>query len=318
MRIVSLTPAADALLADLGLTGAVVGRTGGSGRPAAGDGAVREVARDAGQDVPDEPLVAGTGPHGHVTPYAVDFAALREVAPDVIVTEETCPVCRLAYRPLADGAAVAAAELDGRSLTVVSLSARRLEDALAPIVPVATLLQHRERGQRLLKLRSARLLALGMHVARYVVRTGSERRRVLLAEVTPPAGIQLPGRWLPDMIDAAGGIPLLDAAGASPAPLSSEDVLAARPDVLLLGAFDLAVAQAELRRLASRPGWRELPAIQCGQAWALRFDDLFVHATSRLVEGVEVLLRIIAPEALGANGTPPPPELAWRLPEAGS
>jgi len=45
----------------------------------------------------------------------------------------------------------------------------------------------------------------------------------------------------------------------------------------------------------------------------LKLDGLFTRPAPHLVDAVEVLLRMVFPAALGANGTPPPPERALKL-----
>lgn len=314
MRLVSFPAAANDLLADLGLASEIAGKAAGV------PGEVRDapdVARATDLPAPDQPLLSGLGAHEHTTRFVVDRPLLRAVRPDVLITEEVCPVCRAAYRPLADGAAVSHTTIDGQDVTLVTLNARRLEDVLAPIVPLATMVGHPQRGHSLLNTRSARLLALGMHVARHLVRNGGDRPRVVLAavggELSGPRGVppgagsplRLPGRWLPDMIDAAGGVPLLAEAGGDDLTLAPERVSQAQPDVLLLGAPDLASARGAATALAADGAWGDVPAVRQGRTWALHLDGLFTHPSPRLVEGVEILLRIIFPQALGANGAPP-------------
>jgi iron complex transport system substrate-binding protein len=299
MRIVTLPPGATDLVESLGLASEVVGRTGDPASAPA-------LAREADPPEPDRPLIACVAPHAHVSRYVVDTLALAAARPEVILTEEVCPVCRALYRDLADGVAVAGAGLGGRDVPLLTFNPRRLEDVLAPIVPVATLLGRTERGERLLHARSARLLALSMHVARHLVRTGGQRPTVALIRA---GGDRLvaPGRWIPDLLDAAGGVPLLVEAGEDDVPVTAEDVGRAHPEVLIVGADGPAWADRGAATVAALtlPGTR---------VWALRYDGLFTRPGPHLVEGVEVLLRMISPAALGANGTPPPPDRARPTP----
>ncbi|MDQ3699474.1 MAG: cobalamin-binding protein, partial [Chloroflexota bacterium] len=135
MRIVSLPAGANDLLADLGLQAAICGTALGAPRAAAG---VPVVARLADGEPSDELPLLVTRPHDHVTRFVVDRAAVGALRPDVLITEEVCPVCLAEYDPLAAGAAVAQTTIDGHEVRLVSLHARRLEDVLAPIVPLAT------------------------------------------------------------------------------------------------------------------------------------------------------------------------------------
>jgi hypothetical protein len=49
------------------------------------------------------------------------------------------------------------------------------------------------------------------------------------------------------------------------------------------------------------------------QLWAIGVETLLPPPGPGLVESVEALIRIVTPEALGANGTPPPEHIAQRL-----
>jgi iron complex transport system substrate-binding protein len=306
MRIVTLPPGPTDLVEALGLASEVVGRTGD---PAAvpGHNQAGDLAREVDPPEPDRPLVAGVAPHAHVARYVVDESALAAARPEIILTEEVCPVCRALYRGLADGVAVAEAGVDGRDVPLLTFNPRRLEDALAPIVPVATLLGRAERGERLLHARGARLLALSMHVARHLVRTGARRPTVALIRGEADGDrLVVPGRWIPDLIDAAGGIPLLVGAGEDDVRVTPEEVGRAQPEIVVVGADGPAWADRGAAAMAhlSVPG---------AQVWALRYDGLFTRPGPRLVEAVEVLLRMISPAALGANGTPPAPDRAVLL-----
>jgi hypothetical protein len=171
---------------------------------------------------------------------------------------------------------------------------------------VATLLGQAARGERLLHVRGARLLALSMHVARYVVRAGGRRPTVGLVQVTPQEGLVAPGRWFPDLLDAGGGVPRLVAAGAADVPVTPADLQSAALDLLIVGAEGpdgLARATGAARALGEAAGER----------WALKLDGLFTRPGPYLVDAVEVLMRMVFPAALGANGTPPPPDRALKL-----
>jgi iron complex transport system substrate-binding protein len=304
MRIVTLPPGATDLVRALGLGAQIVGGLG------AGDAQPAQVAREVDPPRPDTPLLAGVTPHSHLTRYLLDPVALGAAGPEVILTEEVCPVCRAAYTPLADGAGVGRGALgSGRAaqVQVISFTPRRLEDALAPIAPVGALLGQAQRGQALSRARGARLLALSMHVARHLVRSGGTRPTVALLR-TDGERVVAPGYWYPDLVDAAGGVPLLAQAGGEDVPLTPAEVGAASPGLVVLGADTLVRAEAALAGLR--------PEIGAVPAWALRLDGLFTHAGPGLVEAVETLLRIISPAALGANGTPPPPDRAFPVPVA--
>jgi hypothetical protein len=153
------------------------------------------------------------------------------------------------------------------------------------------------------KLRSSRLLALRMHVARYVVRTGA-RQRTAVALLDEPT-LATRGPLMVELLEAAG------AAFPQVAPLpSTPDAALPLVDVLLFGRAGSAPAElaAELRAAS----WLAATS-PSAQVWALDLDTLLRDPGPELVASVETLIRIVIPEALGANGTPPLPHQAVRV-----
>jgi ABC-type Fe3+-hydroxamate transport system substrate-binding protein len=116
------------------------------------------------------------------------------------------------------------------------------------------------------------------------------------------------------MIDAAGGRPLLAIAGDEDVKTTAATAQAARPEVLILASGGPPAEQERAAAgLLAAAGWEDVPAVATARTWLLRLDPLFTSPGPYLVDGVEVLLRMIFPTALGANGTPPDPERALHL-----
>ncbi len=256
----------------------------------------------------------------HLARYAADRAALAALGADVVLTEEVCPICLGAYRPVGPHLLEAGVSLGGRRVRVISYRPTRLIDAVDDIVALAALFGCQEQAERLQKQRGARLLALRMHVARFIVRAGATRPRVAVLEW--PASmesfrLQALGRWVPDMVDAAGGLPVLAEAGERDRLVALEDLMAACPSFVIAGrrgsplervARDLADAAQEGDASPLEPLQRMGAAV-----WVADFDWLLAFPGPGLVGGVEMLIRIILPAALGANGVPPPADLARPL-----
>ena len=61
--------------------------------------------------------------------------------------------------------------------------------------------------------------------------------------------------------------------------------------------FDAARAAEEAKTLPNLPGWSDLPAVKDGRVWVVDANSFFSRPAPRLVEGVEILSRILHPEA---------------------
>ena len=148
------------------------------------------------------------------------------------------------------------------------------------------------------KLQDSRLLALRMHVARFVVRTGATRPSVI-ALLDPTARVTQ-GPTLLELLEAAGA----ESPRLADLPASPHDSVPLA-DVLLIGE-----AGVDAKRVAER--WRQADG-HGAQVWAMTVDRLAGARDERIVESVDALIRIVIPQALGSNGTPPAEDIAVRL-----
>ena len=119
---------------------------------------------------------------------------------------------------------------------------------------------------------------------------GLPRPRVMLLEWTDPP--YAPGHWMPEMIEAAGGEPLLGTPGARSERVTWEAVRAARPDLVVAApcGFDRAEATALADELAASgvlPPGVPVHAVDANAAWA--------RPGTRLVDGVEELAAVLHP-----------------------
>jgi len=137
-----------------------------------------------------------------------------------------------------------------------------------------------------------------MHVARYLVRTGAAQPSA--TALLDSAALATHGPMLLELLEAAGAqapqVDILPMSPDTPLPLA---------DVLLIGE-----AGVEAKRVAER--WRPVDR-KHGQVWAVTVDRLAGARDARIVDSVDALIRIVIPEALGANGTPPHEDVAVRL-----
>ncbi|HEV7517163.1 MAG TPA: cobalamin-binding protein [Thermoanaerobaculia bacterium] len=213
--------------------------------------------------------------------YTLDEARIADLAPDLVVTQELCPVC-----------AVSTAQVDGalrplaRCPDLLSLDPRSLADVLADIVTVGEATGRAAAARALVSTLEGRLAAVRARTA------GQPRPRVAALEwLDPPfAG----GHWVPEMIAAAGGFDALAAPGAPSRRLTWEEIQAADPDLIVAMpcGFDAAGARGEIDAIAERPEWRALRAVREGRIFAVDANGCFSRPGPRLVDGVEQLAAI--------------------------
>jgi iron complex transport system substrate-binding protein len=216
--------------------------------------------------------------------YTLDEAKIADLAPDLIVTQQLCPVCAVsteqvegAVRPLP------------RCPDVLSLDPKSLDDVFADIRQVGEATGHAEEADAMVHDLRRRLDAVRAAVA------GRPRPRVLALEWPDPpfAG----GHWVPEMIEIAGGTDAVARPGDHSNRLTWEQIAVADPDVIVAMpcGFDEAGARAQIEGIAHIPEWRSLRAVREGRVHPVDANGCFSRPGPRLVDGIERLAKIFHP-----------------------
>ena len=290
MRIVSLVPSATEIVCALGLSDALVGISQDCdfppeirGRPVLSAAIVEPADPSALIDRRIRQAV-----HNGQSVYHLDAAALARLAPDLILTQELCAVCAPSYTLVERAAKV----LHGQP-QVLSLEPAGLSDVLDNILLVGRMAGSERRAEALVERLRARIDAIRRHPVPL-------RPRVACLEWLDP--LYAGGHWIPEMVDAAGGLDVLGQAGGPSRLIPWDAVLGAHPEVLVLMpcGFDVRRTRAELGRLTGRPGWLDLPAVRGSRVYLTDASAYFNRPGPRLVDGLEVLASAIHPEIFRA------------------
>ena len=282
VRIVSLVPHATELLFALGLGDRIVGVTHECDFPPEAL-ELPQVTRDvlpAGLGAAEiDAAVRERTARGEAI-YALDTELLHELEPDLIVTQDLCPVCAVS----SDDVRRVAAELDPQP-QVIALDPTTLGESMADVRTVAHATGTRDTALDLIARQRARI-----DVVRRAVR-GAEPVTVAAIEWLDPVFVA--GHWTPQLIELAGGLDLLGLPGEHSEQSTWEAVAAAEPRVVVcmpcgydaLRSLEEAVAHAE--RLATLAAERIV---------AVDAAAYFSRPGPRLVDGLEVLAHVLHPD----------------------
>ena len=202
MRIVSLVPHATELLYALGLGDSVVGVTHECDYPPA-TAALPRITRDvlpAGLSAAEIDAAVRERTEKGEAIYLLDEEKLAELEPDLIVTQELCPVCAVSYEEVRD----VAKKLDPCP-TVIALDPKTFGETMGDIRTLAQATDARDAALDLVARQRARVDRVRIALK------GARRRRVIAIEWFDPVFIA--GHWTPQLIDMAGGTDLLGFAG---------------------------------------------------------------------------------------------------------
>jgi iron complex transport system substrate-binding protein len=218
--------------------------------------------------------------------YALDAALLEDLAPDLVLTQGLCDVCAVSTNLVER--AVSGLEKEPE---VLSLNPTSLGEVLGDTVRVGEVLGRGDETRRKVAALREGLVRVEEAVAEL------PRPRVGCIEwLDPPFSA---GHWVPEMVRLAGGEELFAGPGERSTRLDWKEVFDADPDVLVLMpcGFDAERAAREARILPELPGWSELTSVRDGQVWVVDANSFFSRPAPQLVEGVEIVARVLHPEA---------------------
>jgi iron complex transport system substrate-binding protein len=284
--IVSLLPSATEIVYALGLGERLVGVThecdfppDARTKPVLTASALPSAARSA--DI-DRHVRANL--HAGSSLYTLDAALLERLAPALIVTQELCEVCAVSY-----GIVARAAKRLASDPRIVSLEPSSLEDVFANIATVASLAGVPERAAGVVEPLRERVRALRAKTA------GTQRPRTLVLEWTDPP--MSAGHWIPELVEIAGGEPVLANPGGNSRVLSWDAIAAADPDVIIVSpcGFDLPKTREAIGELATIGSWASLRAVRSGRVAAIDGNAFVSRPGPRLVESAELFAQAISP-----------------------
>jgi iron complex transport system substrate-binding protein len=282
MRIVSLVPHATELLFALGLGDQVVAVTHECDYPEAAL-ALPHITRDrlpSGLTAREIDAAVRERTERGEAIYELDADRLRDLEPDLIVTQELCPVCAVSVDDVR-----AVADSIPSQPQVVALDPHTFGEAFGDVRTIAQLTRSREAALALIARQRARVDAV-----RVVVRK---------AERVPTAAIEwfdpvfVAGHWTPQLIDLAGGIDVLGFAGEPSEQSTWEMVAAAAPRVVVAMpcGYDAERSHAEATAYAGA-----LQTVGAERVVAVDASAYFSRPGPRLVDGLELMAHILHPD----------------------
>ena len=294
-RIVSFLPSATEMVCALGLGDRLLGVTHECDYPpevATKPVVVRNVLPIESMSQPEIDVAVTQRLRDGLSLYRVDEALMREIGPDLIVTQDLCQVCAPSGNEVSQLLKVLPSHpqilwLTPKSLEQIFDNLRELGGATGRLAAAETLIA--DGRARLAKVEAK-------------ARTASSRPRVFCMEWMDP--VYCSGHWVPEMVRIAGGIDQLGREGSNSVRIAWDDVLQWRPEVLIVTpcGFDLEKAADQARVLSAYPGWADLPAVRNGRAYAVDANSYFARPGPRVIEGTELLAHLLHPDLFAWHG----------------
>jgi iron complex transport system substrate-binding protein len=284
VRIVSLLPSATEIVYALGLEDDLVGVTHECDWPeGARDKTVVSVsALPPSADPAEVDRMVRESLTGGEPIYRLDEVAVRDVRPDIVLTQDLCAVCAVP-----SGQVNEALEVLGCRAEVVSLDPSSVGEVLDNVLEVGRATGTEDRALEVVGALRSRLDSVRHAVA------GLPKPKTFALEWSDPP--YNGGHWVPEMIETAGGTAVLARPGSPSVRVTWEEVARAAPEavVFMPCGYGLPEATEEARKLVARP------ELACASAvFAVDASAYFSRPGPRLVDGVEILASALHPQSV--------------------
>lgn len=298
LRIVSLIPSATEILAALGLTDAIVGRSHECDYP----------PEIQSRPVCTEARLNSSAPSGQIhkdvndilqsalSIYQIKTDVLEKLQPTHILTQDQCDVCAVSLQDVEK----AVATLTHSQPQIISLQPNVLADVWADIDRVADAL-----GVDSLRLTKDLQARVKICEQKTQGLSAIERPTVACIEWIDP--LMTAANWIPELVTLAGGQPLFSVTGQPSPQLTWLTLVATNPDVIVFMpcGFDLNRTRQEAMLLTQHPEWQNLHSVEAGRVYITDGNSYFNRPGPRLVDSQEILAEILHPEIFeyGYKGT---------------
>ena len=221
--------------------------------------------------------------------YVIHGELIRELRPDLVITQSHCEVCAVTPGDVERSGACAF------QTDQLALSASSLDGIFEGIRQVAERLGLEERGRALVERERRRL----------------EEVRALSASLRRPSVVMLEwadpmfamGNWGPELVEIANGELLLGRKGEYSTAIPAEELRDADPEYLIVApcGFNLERALREQAVLERHPWWQDLQAVRNGKVVFADGNLFFNRSGMTISQTAEIIAEILHGVSFGGN-----------------
>lgn len=299
MRIVSLLPAATEWVCAFGGENDLVGRSHECDAPSSVRAlpAVTRPAYESGGDSAAIDRTVQTRLHDGLSLYDVDLERLRDLEPDLILTQAQCAVCAVSLPQLQ----AELADWTDTAPELFSMEPMTLKAALDVALRLGRKIGRAESAMRFIGRQERWLKALRTRIG--VDRRTDPEMLPTVACIEWMEPLMTAGHWMPDVADMAGARSVLAEKGAPSRTVDWADLRAADPDVMAVMPCGFALEETirDLHYLTGRDGWGDLRAVRSGRVVLFNGDAYFNRPGPRIYRSIELLAAAVHPKAVGAD-----------------
>ena len=221
----------------------------------------------------------------------LDNHVLKEAKPDLIIAQGVCKVCAPHTKEIER-----AFEILGYKPDLIVLDPHDFDEVLDSILYVAKEVNKLEEGRLMISKLRRRIKMVETTVSQRLC-DKIDRPRVVCIEWIDPFFVA--GHWVPRMVEIAGGKDGIGSPGEPSRRIGLEEISQIQPDKIILMpcGFDIEKTFKEMGTLNNRDEWRDLDAVKSKEVYVVNANAYFSKPGPRIVVGLEILAKIIDPEA---------------------
>ncbi len=224
--------------------------------------------------------------------FELDVDKISEIKPDLIISQNMCSVCA----PF-DQEIQATYEILGYKPHNITLNPTNLFEIIQSILVLGKELDKPEEALQITNHLKERINIIKSILQGPDKRhlQGSRPKVICLDWLNP---FYLAGHWVPDMLDIVGAVGLNGRSGLDSHLINPLEISQLNPDkvVIMPCGFDITRSQKEYLKIED-PNWDSLRAYREKEIYIVDSNAYFSKPSPRIVTGIEILSKIVYPEA---------------------
>ncbi|MDI1495248.1 MAG: Iron siderophore/cobalamin periplasmic-binding domain-containing protein [Cenarchaeum symbiont of Oopsacas minuta] len=217
--------------------------------------------------------------------FMLDEDLVRRIDPDLIISQNTCVACAAHTTHVGNAIRV----LDKKP-KLYEMNPHTVSEIIDSISDLARMVGLEKRGVDLVK-------SLRVRISNVSKKCTDTPPRVMILEWIDP--VYTAGHWVPDMVEAAGGINLISKSGERSRKTNIQEIAMADPDIIIVMVcgFDIIRSSSEYNTtLALSKEWCTLRAVREDRVFTIDADSYASKPSHRVVTGIEILSKVIHPK----------------------
>ena len=285
MKIVSLLPAASEILVDLGLLDEIVAVSHECNYPKN----LKTKFQITSSNIPENleqsaiDLIVTNAIKNHIPLYDINTDKLRDINPDIIVTQGLCDVCSISENQIEATLKNKRCTLSSKT-KVISLNGTSFNEICSDILKLGKLINKEE---------IAKDLVSNARKTKLQISTINTNKSILLLEWIDPYFSA--GHWIPEQIEMAGFKSAIGKKGEKSKKITIEEIIKSDPDFigLICCGYNLNENKSFANQVYNDKRINHLTAIKNQQIFAFDSDSYFSRPSLRILEGAMQLKNAI-------------------------